>query len=298
MIKNEQRYRNKILSFKEKASIESFISQNVYFLYMGLCLLIFSLISIFLMIIFAFFNLGYASIFFVVAIASFIVSVILIFLLERDIISSKELNERLYIYFDILGEYVKENKSRAKIRMINRSLIRYLNALESNVNNVFIFNSSELNINLIRDIKKVIVVDLINFLKHDKKDIVVELIDNIKKTYLFAEGLQLIQNTKCEFEIEHTSKIDSLKRILEICNNERNNHPAESQKNIMSKVYKKVLISATNPYILIALCTIIGIGLIYYINEAEDYSKMPANLSVVGLILMIIIFIIQSKKRD
>lgn len=296
MIKNELRYKGKILNCDEKSKILFNITLNVYLYYTFFILISTSILSLISMLIFTFINTTLASLFIGVTIASMIVAVIVVFVLEREVVS-KELNDKLYIYFDLLMEFIEEDKSKSKIKMVNRKLTRYLRTLESNVNNVFIFSSSELDLQLVQDIRKFLFEDLVDLLKKGEKDLILDLIVKTKDTYLSAEGLLLTQNTESVHETEHNKKIDMLKRILKQCEMEKQSNSNETEKRKLAKFFARVTKYATNTYVLIALFSIIGVGLVVYINDAEDYSKMPANLSVVGFFLMIIIFIIQSKKK-
>ncbi|MDU8672526.1 hypothetical protein [Paenibacillus polymyxa] len=296
MIKNEQRYKGKLLNYDEKYKIKTNISLNVYLLKFLFSLLIVTIGSVILIFFLAFINTTWASVSIVITIGSLILAVMVAFLLEREVIS-KELNDKLYIYFDLLREFIEEGKSKSKIRMVVRKLTRYLETLERNVNNVFMFKSSELDLQLVQDIKKILVEDLVEFLKRGKKELILELIVHTKDAYLCAEGLLLTQNTETVNKNEHSMKMDLLKNILKKCEIEKQSFTIETGNRTISKLYTKVLKFATNTYSLIAFFSIIGLGLVIYINDAEDYSKMPANLSVVGFFLMIIIFIIQSRKK-
>jgi len=65
MINNELRYKEKILSFKEKAAIESGINKSIYFIYCCCILLILSLATILLMFVYSFIDQIYAGTFFI-----------------------------------------------------------------------------------------------------------------------------------------------------------------------------------------------------------------------------------------
>jgi hypothetical protein len=206
---------------------------------------------------------------------------------------SKDLNEKLYVYFSLLEEFIEEDKSKMKIRMINRKLIKYLRLLERNINNVFIFKSSDLQIQLVKDLKKLITDDLIYLLKRGKKECLLDTISSINGTYLCAEGMLLAGNIEPKYESEHFSKIERLKSFLKKCEFEKQHTVENSSKNKLTDI----LMAETNPNTYIIFFSVLGIGSLTYINIAEDNSKVMENISVVGLFLMIIIFIIQSKKK-
>lgn len=293
MIKNELRYKGSVLSNDQKSKIETNISVDVFLFYSFFTLLGVSVLAFILMFVFAFFNLTVASYSLGTFVASLIVAVILVLLLEREVIS-KDLNAKLYIYFDLLEEFLEKGKSKMMIRMINRKLMKYLGSLEGNINNVFIFKSSDLEIQLVKDIKKLISDDLIYLLKRGKRDLLLNSITSIKETYLYAEGMLLTESTDHEYESEHISKIENLKSILKKCEFEKQSIPDKSNKNKLTDIF---MAYETKTYTYIIFFSTLGVGFLTYINVAGDNSKVLDNISVVGFFLMIIIFIIQSKKK-
>jgi len=297
MIRNEMRYREKILNYDEKHKISSNISLDVFLLYSVFAFSIISIMSVVVMFVFSFIEPKVASLSIGVFVGSFIVSVILVLLLEREVIS-KELNDKLYIYFNLLMEFLEEDKSKIKIRMVNRKLRKYLNALNNNINNVFIFKSTELEPTVVKDIRRLINEDFVDLLKHGKRDLLIKLVSNIKETYLCAEGLVLIQNPNNEYNHEFNTRMEKLKNSIKQCRDEKQNILNQITPIKFSGVLNKFVNYATKQNVQIVFFTLIGVGSIFYINRAGDYSKIPANISVVGFFLMIIIFIIQSNKRE
>lgn len=296
MIKNELRYKKKILNYDDKSKIISNITLNVILLRLVYTLLITFTTSITCIFIFAAFrNATWASASLGITFASLTLAIISAFLLERDVIS-KELNDKLYIYFDLLKDFIEEGKSLSKIEMIKRKLTRYLGTLENNVNNVFIFKSSELEPELIQNIKQFLDDDLMYLLKNKKKDIILELMVNIKDTYLNAEGLVLTRNTELVHENEHSMRMELLKDTLERCKIEKQSLITETDQGIFIGLSAKLIKFVTSIYTLM-IVVVISIISIVYMNFTKEYTILSANLSALGVFLPIIISIIQSRKK-
>lgn len=290
MIQNESRYKEKILTSKEKAAIESGINVSIYFFCCGFIFLLLSLLSILFIFIYIFINPVYAATSFMITVIFMVLSTFFLFFSERDAISSKGLNERLFIYFDFLEHYIKRNKNKLQIWMISKRLVKYLHELEKNLKNIFLFNSSEIDIQLVLSLRKLLIEDIAFLVKSGGKQLVLELIDNIKQAHLSSESMNLFDSKKAENTIEHAAKISSVIASLEACQKiERNDSEKQSA---LSKIYKLIL----TPSLLISLCIIVSSGLMYYINRTENFSRMPANLSVIAFMLSIIFFIMQSRK--
>ncbi|WP_342551898.1 hypothetical protein [Paenibacillus sp. FSL R7-0652] len=296
MIKNELRYKGKIFNYDDKSKIISNITLNVILLRLVYTLLITFMTSITCIFIFAAFrNSTWASASLGITFASLTLAIIAAFLLERDVLS-KELNDKLYIYFDLLKDFIEEGKSLSKIEMIKRKLTRYLGTLENNVNNVFIFKSSELEPVLIQNIKQFLDDDLMYLLKNKKKDIILELMVNIKDTYLNAEGLVLTRNTELVHENEHSMRMELLKDALERCKIEKQSLITETDQGIFIGLSAKLIKFATSIYTLM-IVVVISIISIVYMNFTKEYTILSANLSALGVFLPIIISIIQSRKK-
>ncbi|PKQ89361.1 hypothetical protein CXK86_20130 [Paenibacillus sp. BGI2013] len=291
MIKNELRYKGKILNYDEKSKIISNITLNVFLLRLLYTLLIICIASVILIFILAFINTTWASASLGTTFASLFLAIIAAFLLERDVIS-KELNDKLYIYFDLLKDFIEEGKSLSKIEMIKRKLTRYLGTLENNVNNVFIFKSSELEPQLIQDIKKFLDDDLIYLLKNEKNDIILELMANIKDTYLNAEGLTLTKNMERVHENEHSLKMEILKSTLNRCEFEKQSLLTDTDQGMFLVFSAKLIKFVSSIYTLV----IVAMISIIYMNVAEEYTILSANITLVSLFVSLIIFIVSRKK--
>ncbi|MDR9748539.1 hypothetical protein [Paenibacillus taichungensis] len=292
MIKNELRYKGKILNYDEKSKIISNITLNVFLLRLLYNLLIICIVSVILIFILAFINTTWASVSLGITIATLALAIIAAFSLERDVIS-KELNDKLYIYFDLLKDFIEEGKSLSKIEMIKRKLTRYLGTLENNVNNVFIFKSSELEPELIQNIKQFLDDDLMYLLKNKKKDNILELMVYIKDTYLNAEGLVLTRNTELVHENEHSMTMEMLKDTLEKCKIEKQSLITETDQGIFIGMSAKLIKFATNIYTIV----IVAMILIIYMNVAEEYTILSANVTLVSLFVPLIVLIVQSRKK-
>jgi len=197
----------------------------------------------------------------------------------------------LFIYFDFLEIYIRSNKRKVQIWIINRRIIKYLHELERNIKNIFIFNSSNFDIQLIVNIRELLIKDLFLLLKSDGKQLALELIEKIKQAHLSSESINLFESKKLDVENEHNSRIVSVIKSLEAC--QKNKRDDMERQRILIKLYK---VTGT-PIFLISLFIVIGLGLLYYINKTEDFSRIPANLTVIGLILAIVIFILQTRKH-
>ncbi|QZN77676.1 hypothetical protein [Paenibacillus sp. DR312] len=296
MIKNELRYKGKILSYDEKTKVISNITINAFLIKAVFTLLMVVIVSLILMVVLAFINTTWASISLGTMIGSLISTVIGLIFLEREVIS-KELNDKLYIYFDLLSEFIQEDKSRAKINMIIRKLTRYLGTLENNVNNVFIFRSSNIDVQLVQQIKKVLLDDLIYLIKRGNKETILDLISGIKDAYLSAEGLSLTKSIEPVEEKEHNLKIDKLKDILIRCENEKQILMTQTNRARFAELQTNAVKFITSTYALTISLAVIAVSLLIYMNYAGEYSILSANISVVSIFVTIIIFIIQSRNK-
>lgn len=279
----------------KKNKIISNIAWNAFLLQVLWMLIVATIVSLILMFVLAFINTAGASVSLVVMFISLSLAVIVLFFLEREVLS-KELNDKLYIYFDLLREYIEEDKSRSKINMIIKKLTRYLGSLENNVNNIFIFKSSNIDAQLVQQIRKILIEDFLYLLKRGKKDTILKLIIHIQGSYLSAEGLVLTENIEPVNENEHSIRIRMLRDTLIRCENEKQSLLTENNQGGFKDFQTNGLKFLTNTYVLIALLAVIALILLIIMNGLEEYSILSANLSVVGFFVMIIIFIIQSKK--
>jgi len=289
MINNESRYIGKILTPKDKLSIESGINSSIYFFYVGFLFLFCGLLSILSMFVFSFLNQGYATIFFVLTISLIFSSVFFLFLSERDPVSPKALNEKLFIYFDLLQNYIIKNKKNVQIWMINRRLIKYLFELEKNLNNVFIYTNSKAEIELIISLREIIKSDFSILLKNNEQQLVLDLIKKTKQAHLSAESIHLREMQE-DGVLEHRTRVQSIEKSLEICK-QRISTTIEKHS-FSSKLYRLI----ANPKFLIMLLIILGIIMLIYMNTAQDFSRTPANLTAIGFILAIASLTLQNRK--
>ncbi|MFC5701719.1 hypothetical protein ACFPVX_10500 [Cohnella faecalis] len=290
MINNESRYIEKILTPKDKLSIESGINSSIYFFYVGFLFLFCGLLSILSIFVFSFLNQSYATIFFVITISMIFSSIFFLFLSERDPISSKALNEKLFIYFDLLQQYIDKNKKSVQIWMINRRLIKYLYELERSLNNVFIYTNSRADIQLIINLRELIKDDFSMLLKNNEQQVVLELIKKIKQAHLSAESIHLMETMKEDGVSEHRTRVLSIKKSLENCKQKISTN-AEKQS-FSSKLYRLI----AKPSFLIILLIIVGIIMLIYMNTTQDFSRTPANLTAIGFILAIASLTVQNRK--
>ncbi|OBZ09134.1 hypothetical protein [Bacillus sp. FJAT-26390] len=289
MIANEGYYREMILSTKEEIALESGITRSILYLLCSFVFLAGSLIFSILSLIYLFINTGNSVSAFFLTMLCIILSFVLLVSSERDTISDKRLNEKLYIYFGTLGKYIESEKNRYLIWIVNRRVLKYLHELEKNSKNLFFNNESIININLIVDIRKLLNENLISLLKNGNKNLVIELIQCIKKAHLSSLFLSLNNNDNTEILLSHSNTIQNIKIALEACQSEK----TENEDNLK---LKKVLAILSKPSFLITIIVLVGIGLAYYINTTNDYTKMPANLAVVALVLTITFYVLQNKK--
>lgn len=212
---------------------------------------------------------------------------------QKDPIYGKNLNVKLYIYHCILEEYISKDKNTEKIRIITRRLVNHYTKLQKNTQNVFIFNNSTFDIELIEDLKNFWSRDLWRIYhkdnKKESKDVILLLISEIKKTYL---SIYYISNSEKPVYHENEQRFfntNCIKTILNECKLKMRTE-IEKKKNIdwIVKIVNSVVFRIT-------VVSLLGILLIIYINKTEDYSKIPANLTVIGLIITIIFQFLNKK---
>lgn len=289
MIQNEERYRDKILTPKEKNAVESGITLGLMALSSGYSFLILGIISLILTFVLGFFNETYSAYTLLASFIFLILSIIFLPLSERDPVSPKALNEKLYIYFDLLQDYIRHNKKMVKIRMINRRLTKYLSQLETHINNVFLYTHSAEEVQVIKTLRETIREDLALLLKNHRP-VVIDLIQKIKLAHLSAECIHLAGGTEGTSIQEHQSKIAAVKEALASCKQELSADGKETS------LMKKLIALLSRPHALLLIIAVLGVVLLVYINTTPDNAKVLANVSVIGFILSITFFIFQNRK--
>ncbi|MFE6074193.1 hypothetical protein ACFVQB_06885 [Paenibacillus sp. NPDC057886] len=284
MIKNEERYVEQIFTYKDKERLESFITRSACYFYVAVSSLIICVLSMVTMLATIFISETLATIAFVTTITTIFAAIIFMLMIDRDVFSSKGLNQKLLFYCILMSEYIQKGKSPSKIRMIKRGLIRYLHTLEGNVKNVFIFNSFDFDIQLIKDIRKFLIEDMNIMIKNGKKDEVVQIINMVKNAYYSAESMQLTGDV----ESMHATQLEDLRVAI------KSNMGViliDNEDNVLSKFYKKIQNWLTNSTVKIIIFVILGLILMYYVNNTEYSALLVNNISVVALIFAFIFYI-------